>query len=304
MTMLRALVRKDKFLSSPPSQDLAKLSEAIIREPNWVISVVPAQIPSLLAMLNQSKSSEQNTRHIIIGGVGLNDDIKELISLRKEHYWLSYGMTETASHIALMPISITAQQLLEGRNSSFRYAKGWYYVLGDARICTSPKGNLVINGEITKHQWLETTDAAETMVVGSQFFLRINGRLDWAINSGGVKILRELLESSIREWLKRHFSITNQIAIIAKHDTVWGQTPVMVIEKPTDGSEPDWTMPVFEKLADNLPAYHAPKEVYLTDKLPYLPTGKLDRLKLDAMLSDSTTTESCLTRVFPKLSKS
>ena len=110
-------------------------------------AMAPIQVATLLktpkgvAFLN-------NIDKVIIGGTPVSDQLSERIEKLKNQCYHTYGMTETASHIALKPIN--------GPNRS-----DWFKVVGDNTIARDKRGCLKIKGSLTNHQWLTTNDLAE-----------------------------------------------------------------------------------------------------------------------------------------------
>ncbi|MDE7096170.1 MAG: AMP-binding protein, partial [Muribaculaceae bacterium] len=92
--------------SSKPLCDIAKDEEIDL------LSIVPAQMEWIL----DSSEKWSGIKHILIGGSPIPPVIRRRIVISGYDVWESYGMTETASHIALRKVDDT--------DSSFAALKG------------------------------------------------------------------------------------------------------------------------------------------------------------------------------------
>lgn len=146
---------------------------------------------------------------ILLGGapcpVQLIDKIKQT---NHPGFYLTYGMTETYSHIAL-------------RNIPNEYFK----VLANTEIRLNQFRELGIKNFITDNGWLNTKDLAEIDDVGK---FRILGRRDNLINSGGVKFHAESLEEVVSPFMKSRFFI------VGMADEKYGDVITLVTSKNTD----------------------------------------------------------------------
>jgi O-succinylbenzoic acid--CoA ligase len=161
--------------------------------------------PMQFFYLLQHQPEQLNTLHsILLGGGPFNFTIPAHITVPIYH---TYGMTETYSHIAyrLLP------QLM------FTPLRGIIIELNENNC-------LKIKGEITQNEWLHTNDLAE--INGGEF--RILGRSDNIINTGGVKIIPEELETIILQDNPHAF---NQFYLAGLPDPILGQKLVLVYEQ-------------------------------------------------------------------------
>ena len=199
MLLARALVGDFQLtIQEASARPLANLEEPID-----FIALVPTQLQqSLQHDLQKLKAIKQ----ILVGGGELNTDLQQACKDAELNVWLSYGMTETLSHVALKQISpITA--------SCFTALAGIHF---------SSKNNcLVIHYPQLQPQPLYTKDLVEVLTPTSFRWL---GRADHAINSGGFKIIPELLEQK----LAGHFQ--NPFFTAGLPDEKWGQIVVIIFE--------------------------------------------------------------------------
>ena len=158
-------------------------------------------------------------------------------------------MTETLSHIALRKLNGTD-------------ASDWYTPFENVRIRLSEEGTLIIHAPNVCAEELITNDIAEINEEGK---FRILGRKDNTINSGGVKIQIEQVESRLKKHLATPFLIS------AQKDAKFGEIVVLIYNKV--GNEKD----IRRVCESELPTYWVPKTYIAVDELPMTGTGKPDR---------------------------
>lgn len=224
--------------SNSPLQDLDASKKIDL------LAVVPSQMPYIIKNLQRLPS----IRNIIVGGSSINSGLRKAIAESGLNAYETYGMTETASHIALRKIesSLMPFRLFEGINIDL-----------DLRGCLRIKfktGPVIV-----------TNDIAE--IIGEKEFF-IKGRADNVIISGGRKIHPEEVERKIGHLISDPFMITG------KCDEKWGQKVILLIE---GHFQPDFVMKLSEEIKLLLEKWEVPKEIVFTDNLPRTPNGKLIR---------------------------
>ena len=199
MLMARALVGDfELFFQEPSSRPLQHLDQSID-----FIAMVPTQLQqSLLHDLDQLKRIPK----ILIGGGELTPALKAACRAAELQVWQSYGMTETLSHVALQQISPTEA--------------AHYSALPGIQFSTK-NDCLVIHYPQMQTQAFYTKDLVALHSATSFTWL---GRADNAINSGGFKIIPELLEQK----LAGHFQ--NPFFTAGVTDEKWGQVVGIIFE--------------------------------------------------------------------------
>lgn len=228
-----------------------------------LLSVVPSQMDGIL----RSGNVWNGIRSILIGGAPIPDALRHRISLSGYEVWESYGMTETASHIALRKVT-------EDPSIPFDTLPG-------IEVATDERGCLTI--DLPDSNTIVTNDIAETIST-TQF--RILGRLDDCINSGGIKILPQMLETILGGF------IASDYAISSIPDTKWGEKLVLVAERSDDGFSDEFMKAAIgvrlnqyrKKL--NLGA-KSPKDIIFVNSLPRTSNGKINRKELKSILRES-----------------
>ncbi len=240
MVLIRAMIAGFDVDIIPANSDFSQLDSHYT-----LTSMVPLQVekilktrPALLEMFD----------HILIGGAPIHPSIEQQLSLIPTNFYHTYGMTETASHVALRKIP--------GQT---------FVAIGDAQFQTTA-GNLRITGSVTNHKWLQTHDHVE--LINNQEFRWLR-RADFIINSGGIKIDPEKIETV----LKNQF--TKPFAISSLPDDKLGKIMILASEEP-------------EKSLDlsELHPYERPKRIFWSRSIPMTASGKIDRLALAKIVQD------------------
>lgn len=240
MMWIRAHCMDASFLfESPSNRPLSSYEGRRID----LLSVVPSQMVFLLDNPDRLKL----VKNFLIGGSSIPPEIRKRIIQSGIEAYESYGMTETASHIALRKIAPVYDNFCTLPGISV-------FDASDRRL-----GIRFDNG-----MEFITNDVAE-IISDTEF--RILGRIDNVIISGGCKIHPEVLEYRLKTYLPFEFYLKSR-----RHDK-WGQILVMVAENPTlSHSE------IKEICRKNCLQYEMPKEIETVDRLPRTPNGKIKRI--------------------------
>ncbi len=211
-----------------------------------IVSLTPMQ---LNAIVKEPDSLQTLSRFqtVLIGGEPLSESLENLLLKHcpNTHFVHTFGMTETYSHFA-------------GRV----LGEPLYRIIDNTEIKTSPENTLQIKNACTENTWLNTNDLVE-IIHTNQF--KWMGRIDFTINSGGVKIQLETLESTIRQ------QIETDIPFFCWWipDEELGQKLVLYYLE---------TEPNLERINFNSP-YEKPKMQLPLQKFVYTETGKINRLE-------------------------
>lgn len=131
---------------------------------------------------------------------------------------------------------------------------------------TDSRGCLVIDAPEFTFKRIITNDIVE--LSDSRCFKWL-GRFDNVINSGGIKLHPELIESSLSAFIDVPFYI------IGRPSTRWGEEAVMYVESSNFDSE--W---LIKKAHSVLDRYSVPKEVICVKEFVRTESGKIKRLPL------------------------
>ncbi len=237
MMVVRAMeLRLDLKVVEPSSKPLEGVDGPID-----FAAMVPFQLENSLNDLGKVKT-------LIVGGGHVSPSLAGKLQSIKTEVYETYGMTETLTHVAIKPMN--------GQNKSdiFQALDGINFKLND-RDC------LVVHAPVLNPEPIVTNDLVE--LVNEKSF-RWLGRFDNVINSGGIKIIPEVVEAKLNE------VISNRRFIIAGvSDESLGQKVVLVVE----GDEKKISL-------DCLDNFEKPKKIYFILKFAETKSGKIERNKL------------------------
>ncbi|MBQ0007006.1 MAG: AMP-binding protein [Alistipes sp.] len=212
-------------------------------------AMVPSQVYCTL-QVTRERELLRKVRHLIIGGGAISSELSEALAEFPNAVWSSYGMTETLSHIALRRI-----------NGSER--SEWYTPFDGIGLSLDKCDCLIIDAPSLCPHPLHTNDIAVINEDGKRF--RILGRKDNVICSGGIKIQIENIEELLRPKMKTPFCISK------RPDPKFGEVAVMLVENNHADND------TLESALESLPPYYRPKDIFVVDRIPLTPTGKIDR---------------------------
>lgn len=236
------------------------------------VSLVPVQLVRLLDLAEADAAAAEVLRDfsaILVGGQALPLPVRsrahELgLALRR-----SYGMTETAGGCVYDGVEIgdTRVRIRDGEVQLAGSALALGYV-GDAALTADRFA--VDRGT----RWYRTGDAGE--LLGGM--LRVTGRLDRVIVSGGVNVSLDEVERVAREqpgW-------SSAVAIGVPHPE-WGERVGLVVETEPGAAGFDG---VRDAIRESLGAAAAPDWATETDELPRLPGGKPDLAAIERWMTE------------------
>ena len=246
MMVVRALLGGlDLLLTEPSSRPLQDLQGKID-----FAALVPLQVEE--SFLNLDPVDRVST--LIIGGGELHPATRrKFLSMIPPSAWETFGMTETYTHFAARRINGP------GTQDDFRLLEGVRIEL-DARSCLVVEVPGITSGPLV------TSDLAEINERGDGF--RWLGRYDNLINSGGVKIIPELLEEQITA------CIGHDCLVLSEPDRKLGQRLVLLVEYAGDDPPVEqWTGLIRERVSN----FERPRRIVPVPSLPRNASMKPDR---------------------------
>ncbi|MEQ6120682.1 AMP-binding protein [Reichenbachiella sp. MALMAid0571] len=254
MMLARCLILDmDIILVDPSSNPLAGLDE---NEQIDFASFVPLQVQQIIDSDNSDKLNK--IRNVLIGGAPVSDVLTEKLNSFQNNIYHTYGMTETVSHIAMKCLS-------KKRSSPY------FKCLSGIQITSNNDDCLVIKGSVTNNKEVITKDLVE-IKNGNEFIWL--GRQDNLVNSGGVKIIPEQIESLLKPIFKE-VQMPNEFFLGGIKDPVLGQKLILIVEGtlPTTGFE---TL-IKTKIEEFFSKYHVPKQTICLDQFIRTSSGKVKR---------------------------
>ncbi len=208
-----------------------------------LLAVVPSQMIHIIENLPRMPQLGA----VIIGGSVISPMLYKQICESGLNAYETYGMTETASHVALRKI--------EENSVYFETLEGITVSLDD-REC------LVI--KFDSGERFVTNDLAD---VESGTLFRIKGRYDHIIITGGKKVNPQEVEDKLSPYISSPFVITSVA------DYKWGRAVVLKIEKTLfEKIDEDELRKVMKRV---LAPHEMPKQIVYVDHLPRTRSGKI-----------------------------
>ncbi len=250
--------------------------ETLQRHPITHLSLVPTLLARLLAQ-SGDRPPPPSLRVLLVGGASLDPSLARRAQAARWPLCVTYGMTETSSQVATWCGSETG--LAAGRvgkplpgfqvriGEPDEQGLGRIWVRGPAlmRGYANPQGRLGLG---LKGGWLDTGDLGSWEQGG---MLRISGRADDVLISGGEKVHPQLVEAQLTQCTG-----VEEAALTARPDPHWGERLVLLYR----GEVPPETLAAYAQR--HLRGAWRPKAFYRVDQLPRNAQGKLDRRTLRA----------------------
>ena len=218
-----------------------------------LLAVVPSQLQYLI---NTDAGALPQIGDIIVGGAPTDDDTRlraaEWCARTGTRVFETYGMTETASHIALREISTRPAP--------------YFHTLPGISVSCNAEGCLTI--DIPGWPQVETRDCAR-IVSPTEF--AILGRADGVIITGGLKVHPEDVERRIARIVGRPAMVSSE-----PHPK-WGEQVVLVVETAGEPMSDRAKEELLQALAGVLAPHERPRRIRCTDALPRTRTGKIAR---------------------------
>jgi O-succinylbenzoic acid--CoA ligase len=245
MMIVRAIVGGLKLYTIPPA------SVVSFQEKIHFVAMTPQQVKSTLSL---DSNLLNHFNKVIIGGGSTDPVLIKTLQTLPSEYYATYGMTETASHVAL--------QVLNGENRSD------YFKLINPNVGIGLDGRQCLNIQ-AKHissEIIQTNDQVE--IIDAEHFKWL-GRIDNVINSGGIKLHPEQIEKKIAD------IITYRFYIFAQKDKTFEERPALLIE--TDQRfDPQLLMSRLRKV---LLKIELPVSIYQTSHFTETENGKINKKK-------------------------
>ncbi|MBW8710366.1 MAG: o-succinylbenzoate--CoA ligase [Mycobacterium sp.] len=200
---------------------------------------------------------------VLIGGGPMPEGVAERASAAGISVVRTYGMSETAGGCIYDGVALEGVRVRidDGR-----------VVLGGATLAKGYR-NPVQPDPFAEPDWFRTDDIG---TIDDSGVLRVLGRVDDAISTGGLTVLPQLVEAA----LATHPAIAES-AVFGVADERLGQRVVAAIVVAPRCAAPTLA-DLRAHVASTLPSTAAPREIHLVDELPRRGIGKVDRRELAA----------------------
>jgi len=230
-------------------------------------SVFTSLVPTMLRRLLDAGADLAAYRAILVGGDELPPADRERGGPAVVQ---TYGLTESCGGIVYDGRALPSVEIRLGAASAIEL-RGPTLMRG---YRSDPQATATA---FTSDGWLRTGDIGEIDQNGR---LRVEGRADDLIISGGEKVWPGEVESAVRTHPK-----VLDVAAAGRPDAEWGQR-VTVWVVPVDPRDP----PTLEELrafsAETLARHRGPRELVLVETLPRTASGKVRRAELPGARTD------------------
>ncbi|WP_435742834.1 AMP-binding protein [Microbacterium sp. PMB16] len=236
--------------------------------PELFTSLVPAQISTLLDAADDAsvRAALQAYRAILVGGQSLPEPLREQAADLGVRLVRTYGSTETSGGCVYdgVPLDTVSVHSVDGeiRIAGPMLAEGY---LGDATLTA----RTFLRDE---HgiRWYRTGDLG----LVEDGVVRVHGRADNVIVSGGINISLDRVERIVR----RIPGLTGAV-VVGVEDARWGEASVIVAARgeALRRSEAEQLAHARDAVAEEIGAPARPTRLILVDELELLASGKPDR---------------------------
>ena len=245
MMLVRAMVLGFDLISIKPSSNpIIECVQSI----NFA-AMTPMQVNTVL---NQSPDKLNLIEQLIIGGAPVDSRLESKLQEVKTHCFSTYGMTESITHIAV--------KKLNGKNKS-----KYFEALPNITFQCNKNNCLILNTPHLSSSTITTSDIVE-LIDNKRF--KFIGRIDNVINSGGIKIHPEDLETRVSNLFHN-----TRFFFSSLPDQLLGERLVLVIESKNSISNLE------SNLKKQLDTFEIPKTIFYTDYFLETKTKKIDRIR-------------------------
>ncbi|HEY5688791.1 MAG TPA: AMP-binding protein [Yeosuana sp.] len=207
--------------------------------------------------LQNSMDKIGNFKNIIVGSIKASNELIDAIKDFQVNIFESFGMTETATHIALKALNNFNKE-----GNDFSKDKSVFKTLPDIFVSQDERGCLVIKSpHLSKHP-IVTNDIVKLY---SDTEFEWLGRFDNVINSGGVKIFPESVEE------KLFGKIDCKFFIASERDKKLGERVILIVEKEFADID--------TSIFNILDKYERPRHIYAVKKFDVI-SEKIQRNKI------------------------
>lgn len=262
--LMRSVVAGTTPVALSAGFDGAELASAVasLGSDRRYASLVAAQLDE---MLRDPASAEAlaTLDAVLVGGGPMPQGVAERASAAGISVVRTYGMSETAGGCVYdgVPLDGVRVRLDNGR-----------IALGGATLAKGYR-NPVQPDPFAPPGWFLTDDIG---TVDDSGVLRVLGRVDDAISTGGLTVLPQLVEAALAT-----YPAVAESAVFGVADERLGQRVVAAVVVAPGCVAPTLTQ-LRAHVASTLSSTAAPREVHLVDELPRRGIGKVDRRELAA----------------------
>ncbi|MDL4776607.1 AMP-binding protein [Actinomadura xylanilytica] len=219
-----------------------------------------AMVPTQLRRLLDAGTDLGALGAIILGGAAASPGLLAEARGRGARVFTTYGMSETSGGCVYDGVPLDGVRAAVGDDGRIRLA-------GEV-LFTGYRRRAALTAAVRDGEWFVTPDLG-TVEDGR---LRVRGRIDDVINTGGEKVVA----GEVATALSRHHKVRD-VVVVGRPDPEWGERVTAVVVPAADA-------PALAELRawvrETMPVHAAPHELELVEAIPLLPSGKPDRALL------------------------
>lgn len=231
-------------------------------------SLVPAQLQRLVEYAHQNSDAQRAISRLdalLVGGQSTSRGLRDDADALGFNLVRSYGSTETSGGCVYDGVPLEGVEIALEESGELR-------VCGNILALEYTEQRLTNSHFVERDgkRWYLTGDDAEI----ENGVLRVIGRRNRSIISGGIKVSLDEIDATVAEVL------TTRFATVAVASPEWGERPVLVIEgSPSDELADEALAVVLERLGK----VAVPDRVIWVQNLPLGATGKPDLVSIAAL---------------------
>jgi O-succinylbenzoic acid--CoA ligase len=235
------------------------------------VSLVPTQLQRLL----QAGAPLAGFSSVLLGGAAAPAGLLEAARAAGVRVVTTYGMTETCGGCVYDGVPLGGVRA-EVREDDRIWISGPVLFSGYLRGPRAPADG-----------WFRTGDLG---VLDAGGRLRVRGRADDVINTGGHKVVPGEVAAVLQTCPG-----VRDAAVVGQPDPEWGERVVAVVV-PADPGDPPALELLRRHVRERLPRYAIPSRVVMVDAVPMLLSGKHDlvRLRQELLRREQTEAESVI----------
>jgi o-succinylbenzoate---CoA ligase len=228
----------------------------------WFTSLVPTQLHRLLDAGGADLAALRRAHTVLLGGGPVDPALRERAEAAGVRVVATYGSAETAGGCVYDGVP------LDGVEVACDPGDGRVRIRGPV-LFDGYEGDPDLTAAALVDGWFLTADAGE---VGDDGRLRVLGRLDDVVVSGGVNVPGPAVAARLRT----HPDVL-AAEVVGVPDPEWGNRLVaFVVGTASEAELRAWVVAVH-------PRAWAPRQVVTLAEVPLLPNGKPDRVRLRAL---------------------
>ncbi|MFD1716465.1 AMP-binding enzyme [Georgenia deserti] len=228
------------------------------------LSLVPTQLGRVLRAGERVVAPLRRLTGILVGGAASSPGMLAEARGAGLAVRTTYGMTETGGGCVYDGVPLPRVRVRLGEDDRVEIAGP---VLAAGYLDGADPDAFVTSDGL---RWHRTRDRGAFVVEGGRERLRVLGRVDDVVNTGGVKVSPAAVERLLGE----HPGVA-EVAVVGVGDEEWGELVTAVVVPRA--SERVRLADLRETVRVELGAAHAPRVLVLTEALPLRGPGKVDR---------------------------